>query len=86
MFAYALAFNPRSKATNIGWLLSLGAVFWLEEELLLSVGEIWGIVGRNGFHLAENPILYICGLGVSVGCERLSEHSTRCDENHKYRG
>ena len=35
---------------------------------------------------SENPILYICGLGASVGCERKSEHSTRRDENHKYRG
>ena len=28
---------------------------------------------------AGNDILYICGLGASVGCERLSEHSTRRD-------
>ena len=28
--------------------------------------------------------MHICGLGASVGCERLSEHSTRRDENHKY--
>ena len=32
----------------------------------------------------EKPILHICGLGASVGCERISEHSTRRDENHKY--
>ncbi len=35
---------------------------------------------------SENPILYICDLGASVGCERRSEHSTRHNENHKYRG
>ena len=35
---------------------------------------------------SENKIIYICGLGASVGCERKSEHSTRRDENHKYRG
>lgn len=28
---------------------------------------------------AGNEILYICGLGVSVGCERLSDHSTHLD-------
>ena len=28
MFSYRLTFNPRSKATNIGYLLSLGAVHW----------------------------------------------------------
>ena len=28
---------------------------------------------------AGNEILYICSLGASVGCERLSEHSTRRD-------
>ena len=28
---------------------------------------------------------YICGLGASVGCERISEHSTRRDESHRYR-
>lgn len=33
---------------------------------------------------SENQIIYICGLGASVGCERKSEHSTRRDENHKY--
>ena len=32
----------------------------------------------------ENQILYICGLGASVGCERISEHLTRRDESHKY--
>ena len=42
MFASALTFNPRSKATNIGYLLSLGAVFLLEMELLFHVGVIWG--------------------------------------------
>ena len=42
MFASALTFNPRSKATNIGYLLSLGAVFWPEMELLFHVGVIWG--------------------------------------------
>ena len=31
MFASGLAFNPRSKATNIGVLLSLGAVLWREK-------------------------------------------------------
>ncbi|MSU81871.1 hypothetical protein FYJ25_05720 [Anaerobutyricum soehngenii] len=31
MFAYPLAFNPRSKATNIAVLLSLGAVLWLDQ-------------------------------------------------------
>ena len=31
MFAYPLVFNPRSKATNIAVLLSLGAVLWLEQ-------------------------------------------------------
>ncbi|RGZ82563.1 hypothetical protein DW972_08255 [Anaerobutyricum hallii] len=46
MFASALAFNPRSKATNIGYLLSLGAVFWLEMELLFHVGVIWRIARR----------------------------------------
>jgi len=40
MFASGLAFNPRSKATNIGYLLSLGAVFLLEMELLFHVGVI----------------------------------------------
>ncbi|EEG37019.1 hypothetical protein EUBHAL_01055 [Anaerobutyricum hallii DSM 3353] len=40
MFASALTFNPRSKATNIGYLLSLGAVFWPEMELLFHVGVI----------------------------------------------
>ena len=34
----------------------------------------------------ENPILHICGLGASVGCESEGEHSTRRDENHKYGG
>ena len=28
---------------------------------------------------AGNEIFYICGLGASVGCKRLSEHSTRRD-------
>ena len=28
---------------------------------------------------AGNEILYICGLGASVGCERLSDHSTHRD-------
>ena len=32
----------------------------------------------------EKPILHIYGLGASVGCECISEHSTRRDENHKY--
>ena len=32
MFASMLTFNPRSKATNIGYLLSLKAVYWLQEE------------------------------------------------------
>ena len=27
----------------------------------------------------ENQIMHICGLGASVECERLSEHSTRRD-------
>ena len=40
MFASALTFNPRSKATNIGYLLSLGAVLWPEMELLFHVGVI----------------------------------------------
>ncbi|EEG35313.1 hypothetical protein DW972_03220 [Anaerobutyricum hallii] len=35
MFASTLTFNPRSKATNIGCLLSSGAVLWLGMELLL---------------------------------------------------
>ena len=33
----------------------------------------------------ENQIIYICGLGASVGCERKSDHSTCRDENHKYK-
>ena len=46
MFASGLAFNPHSKATNIGYLLSLGAVFGLEMELLFHVGVIWEIARR----------------------------------------
>ena len=30
MFAFGFTFNPRYKATNIGYLLFLGAVFGLE--------------------------------------------------------
>ena len=30
------------------------------------------------------PYHLICGLGASVGCERISEHLTRRDESHKY--
>ena len=33
---------------------------------------------------SENQIIYICGLGASVGYERISEYSTRRDENHRY--
>ena len=34
------------RVTNIGYLLSLGAVFLLEMELLFHVGVIWGIARR----------------------------------------
>ena len=34
------------RVTNIGYLLSLGAVFWLEMELLFHVGVIWRIARR----------------------------------------
>ena len=36
--------------------------------------------------ICKRERIHICGLGASVGCERLSEHSTRRDESHKYRG
>ena len=32
----------------------------------------------------REPIPYICGLGARFGCERISEYSTRRDENHRY--
>ena len=35
MFAYTLAFNPRSKATNIGYGLFWGAVFWLQGMIVV---------------------------------------------------
>ncbi|MDY4577674.1 MAG: hypothetical protein SO471_06765, partial [Anaerobutyricum hallii] len=58
-----LAFNPRSKATNIGYLLSLGAVFLLEMELLFHVGVIWGIARRLWLfkklsHKSSTPYCY----------------------------
>ena len=37
MFAYRLAFNPRSKATNIGYLFSSGAVFGCRSKIKLRV-------------------------------------------------
>ena len=36
--------------------------------------------------LRRKLIPYICGLGASVGYERVSEHSTRRDESHKWGG
>ena len=37
-----------------------------------------GVIDRK----RRTPYSPICGLGASVGCERLSEHSTRHDESH----
>ncbi|EEG37246.1 hypothetical protein EUBHAL_00919 [Anaerobutyricum hallii DSM 3353] len=34
--------------------------------------------------ICKRERIHICGLGASVGCERLSEHSTRRDESHRY--
>ena len=43
MFAYWLTFNPRSvKATNIGFFLSWGSVFWRDLVGLQSHERIWG--------------------------------------------
>ena len=39
MFACTLAFNPRSKATDIGYTLSLVAVFWLD---FVKIKMQWG--------------------------------------------
>ena len=32
---------------------------------------------------SEGPYSPICGLGASVGCERISEHSTCRNESHR---
>jgi hypothetical protein len=34
--------------------------------------------------ICKRERIHICDLGASVGCERLSEHSTRRDESHRY--
>ncbi len=37
MFAHTLAFNPRSKATNIGYLRYLGAVFGCRSKTRINI-------------------------------------------------
>ena len=39
MLAYALTFNPRSKATNIGYLFSLGADCGYESKIRIRIEE-----------------------------------------------
>ena len=65
MFAYALASNLCSEATNIGYGLSLGAVFGDWRKIRIHVGEIWGFPERLWFfkhalvHQQINEILRI---------------------------
>ncbi len=49
MFASMLTFNPRSKATNIGYLLSGGAVSWLMEASGFDfLFDYFGFLGEEG--------------------------------------
>ena len=55
MFASALTFNPRSKATNIGYLLSLGAVFWLWKGIAI---YHWKNLGNHQMVMAFHEIVF----------------------------
>ena len=56
MFAYGLAFNPRSKATNIGYLLFWGADgVWI---LLVFIWEVkWG-----------SSVIQLTSISLEVAC------------------
>ena len=56
MFASMLTFNPRSKATNIGLLLSLGAVFGGRSKIRINI-EGFGDLSTGFF--PRNEILKI---------------------------
>ena len=45
MFAKRLTFNPRSKATDIGYLLSLVADFGCWSQIRISGWRLWGFFG-----------------------------------------
>jgi hypothetical protein len=59
MFAYWLPFNPCSKATNIGWLLSLGAVFGCWSKIRIHVGEFGDCLEDYIWERMENGLLKI---------------------------
>ena len=80
MFASRLAFNPRSKATNIGYLLFLGAVLWLGIELLFHVEVLWRIARKVWFSIwlfSEAWRLNYCYNIAKICCSYWILHSYR---------
>ena len=57
MFASMLTFNPRSKATNIGYRLSLGAVFGCRRKIRINIERFGDLSVNYGF--PKNEILKI---------------------------
>ena len=71
MFAKRLTFNPRSKATNIGYLLSLGAVFGYWSKIRIpkyfNKKTLFPISTVSNIGILD--ILFV-DTGASGGCER----------------